>query len=188
MATKKKVVEKVGAKVGAVEEKKVGAKVGANIGGVYIWTQRDYNSLMNQLASMQMNVNALMAGVNALSNRTASMVALQTALQTSMQSGQATTQASLTKLSAQEAMQMSALDDLTAAVQQTQNLEQSAVTLIQGLAKQITDAVASNDTAALTDLASKLNTSAAELAAAVTANTTQTPPTPDPNAPQVNPL
>lgn len=82
---------------------------------------------------------------------------------------------------------MSALDDLSSAVQATQNLEQSAVTLIQGLAKQITDAVASNDSAALTALAAQLNSSAAELAAAVTANTPAAPPT-DPNAPQINPL
>lgn len=125
----------------------------ANIGGIYLWTQTDYNRLMVQLATMQAAIKSIQSGIS--------------------------------KLLTQEQRQMSALDDLSAAVQQTQNLEQSAVTLIQGLAKQITDAVASNDSAALTALASQLNSSAAELAAAVTANT---PASPDPNAPQVNPL
>ncbi len=127
----------------------------ANIGGIYFWTQADYNKLVAQLGALQTAITSIQAGIN--------------------------------KLLTQEQKQMSALDDLTAAVQQTQNLEQSAVTLIQGLAKQITDAVANNDSAALTALASQLNSSAAELGAALTANTPAAP-TPDPNAPQVNPL
>lgn len=126
----------------------------ANLGGIYFWTQSDYNKLMAQLGTMQAAITSIGRGLNTL----------------------------LT----QEQKQMSALDDLKAAVEQTQNLEQSAVTLIQGLAKQITDAVASNDSAALTALAQQLNTSAAELGAAVVANTPA--PTPDPNAPEVNPL
>ena len=127
----------------------------ANVGGIYFWTQRDYNNLMAQLGALQMATTSIQSAIN--------------------------------KLLTQEQKQMSALDDLTAAVQQTQNLEQSAVTLIQGLAKQITDAVANNDSAALTALASQLNSSAAELGAALTANTPSAP-TPDPNAPVVNPL
>lgn len=78
---------------------------------------------------------------------------------------------------------MAALDDLQAQVQANTNLEQSAVTLIQGLAKQITDAVNSNDSSALQALAQQLNTSAAALGSAISANTPA-----DPNAPQVNPL
>lgn len=148
------------------------AKKGASIGGVYIWSTKDFNNLMSQLATMQ-------AGVATLANRLANLQVQQNSMQMSLSS----IQVSLTNVTAQEAKQMSALDDLTSAVQATRDLEQSAVTLIQGLAKQISDAVASNDSAALTSLAQQLNSSAAELGAAITANTAS-----DPNAPQVNPL
>lgn len=83
---------------------------------------------------------------------------------------------------------MSALDDLTAQVAANTSAEQSAVTLIQGLAQQIAAAVAGGDSAALEALAGQLNSSAAALGAAITANTPATPAPPDPNAPQVNPL
>lgn len=127
----------------------------ANLGGIYFWTQRDYNNLMQLLYGMQ----SQLAGV----------------------------QTSINIIVTQERNTMAALDDLQAQVQANTNLEQSAVTLIQGLAKQITDAVANNDSSALQALASQLNSSAAALGAAITANTPQAP-APDPNAPQVNPL
>lgn len=147
-------------------------KAGTSIAGIYVWSTKDFNNLMSQLATIQHGVTAL---TNSLTN-----IQVQ---QNSMRLSLSSVQASLINVTAQEAKQMSALDDLTAAVTATQNLEQSAVTMIQGLAKQITDAVASNDSAALTALASQLNSSAAELGAAISANTPA-----DPNAPQVNPL
>lgn len=67
---------------------------------------------------------------------------------------------------------------LQAQVQQTTTVEQSAVTLINGLAAQLASAIAASnngDTAALPNLQSQLQTSAATLAAAVTANTTPAP-------------
>lgn len=134
----------------------------ANVGGLYLWTQRDYNNLMAQLGAMQAAITSIQAGVKSLL--------------------------------VQEHKQMSALDDLKAAVQQTQDVEQSAVTLIQGIAKQLNDALANNAAASsdpvLSQLRDQLNSSAAELAAAITANT-EAPapaPAPDPNAPSVQPL
>lgn len=97
----------------------------------------------------------------------------------------------LNRILNQEKNVMSAIDDLTAQVQANTSAEQSAVTLIQGLAKQIQDAVNSDDSSALESLAQQLNSSAAALGAAVTANTpatVQPAPAPDPNAPVVNPL
>lgn len=134
----------------------------ASVGGIYFWTQRDYNNLLTQLATIQLQLNQVQASLQA--NKTSLTTTLQT----------------------QERKLMAALDDLQAQVQANTNLEQSAVTLIQGLAKQITDAVANNDSSALQALASQLNSSAAALGAAITANTPQAPA--DPNAPQVNPL
>jgi uncharacterized phage infection (PIP) family protein YhgE len=98
-------------------------------------------------------------------------------------------QSRLSVVQTQETKAMAALDDLTAQVAANTSLEQSAITLIQGLAKQIADAVSNNDSSALQALSSQLNSSAAALAAAVTANTPPVPPAPapDPNAPQVNP-
>ena len=138
----------------------------ANIGGIYFWTQSDYNKLMAQLSAVQSQMTSIQVGIR--------------------------------KLLIQENQQMSALDDLKAAVQQTHDIEQSATTLIQGIAQQLSDALANNTAAsndpALAALRDQLNSSAAELSAAITANTTAAtnPPTDqppqDPNAPQVNPL
>lgn len=61
------------------------------------------------------------------------------------------------------------LDALTAEVTNTNTVEESAITLISGLAQQILDHV--NDPAALTALAASLKDESAKLAAAVTANT-----------------
>lgn len=71
---------------------------------------------------------------------------------------------------------MSALDDLKAEVERNTSLEQSAVTLIQGIAQQLKDALAANDPVALQDLTTKLSSSADALAAAITANTPAPPP------------
>jgi chromosome segregation ATPase len=135
----------------------------ANIGGIYLWTQADYNKLVAQLGAMQAATTSIQSAIN--------------------------------KLLTQEQKQMSAIDDLKAAVEQTQSVEQSAVVLIQGIAKQLNDALTNNSAAAndpaLAQLRDQLNSSSAELGAAVAANTGQGPapaPAPDPNAPQVNPL
>lgn len=76
---------------------------------------------------------------------------------------------------------MTALSDLQAEVAATATIEQSAVTLIQGIAAQLAAALAasgSNDPA-LVDLSTQLTASAVALSAAVTANT----PTPPADAP-----
>lgn len=116
----------------------------ANVGGMYFWTQRDFNNLMAQLSAMQAAITSMKTGLD--------------------------------NLLIKERNIMAALDDLTAQVTQNTNLEQSAIQLIQGIAKNLADAVANNDSAALTALASQLNSSAAALAAAIGANT------------QINPL
>ena len=68
-----------------------------------------------------------------------------------------------------EGIIMSDLTSLTAQVTQNTSVEGSAVTLIQGLAAQIT--AAGTDPVALAALTTQLNTSATALAAAVAANT-----------------
>jgi hypothetical protein len=79
---------------------------------------------------------------------------------------------------------MADLTALTAQVAQNTSVEASAVTLIQGLAAQIT--AAGTDPVALATLTSQLNASAAALSAAITANTPAAPaavPAPAPTTP-----
>jgi len=66
---------------------------------------------------------------------------------------------------------MSALDDLQAQVQKNTDVEDSAVTLIQGIAAQLAAAIAANDPAKIQALQTQLAAHADALAAAVTANT-----------------
>jgi hypothetical protein len=73
------------------------------------------------------------------------------------------------------------LDDLTAEVAAETTVEASAVTLIQGLAAQIT--AAGTDPAKLAALTTQIKTSSDALAAAVAANTPAAPPAPAPAAP-----
>lgn len=68
---------------------------------------------------------------------------------------------------------MSALTDLQTQVTASTSVEQSAITLIKGLAAAIT--AAGTDPVALAALTSQLNSSQAALAAALTANTPVTP-------------
>ena len=63
------------------------------------------------------------------------------------------------------------MDTLTAAVRRNSDVEDSAVLLIQGIAKQLADAIAAGNPAALTALSAELNAKADSLAAAVSANT-----------------
>ncbi len=64
---------------------------------------------------------------------------------------------------------MAVLDDLTAQVAKNTTVEESAVTLIKGLAAQL--AAAGTDPAKLAALQQQLQTSGTDLAAAITANT-----------------
>lgn len=74
---------------------------------------------------------------------------------------------------------MDPLQVLQQQVTQNTNLEQSAITLIQGLAAQI--AANANNPAALTALSTQLQTSATALSAAIVANTpAANPPAPAP--------
>ncbi len=73
----------------------------------------------------------------------------------------------------QGANEMAVLDALQAQVEAQTTVEQSAVTLIQGLAAQI--AAAGTDPAKLAALTQQLKTSADALAAAVSANTPAAP-------------
>jgi hypothetical protein len=69
---------------------------------------------------------------------------------------------------------MADLTALTAQVAQNTTVEASAVTLIQGLAAQLT--AAGTDPAALAALTTQLNSSATALGAAIAANTPAAPP------------
>ncbi len=74
--------------------------------------------------------------------------------------------------------QMSAeMDALAAAVKKTSDTEDSAILLIQGIAKQLADAIANGNPAALKALSDELTTKADALAAAVVANTPPGPST-----------
>jgi hypothetical protein len=73
------------------------------------------------------------------------------------------------------------LDDILAEVTRNTSVEQSAVTLIQGLAAQLQAALNSGDTTKIQAIITQLKANDDQLAAAVTANTT--PPPPPPPAP-----
>jgi hypothetical protein len=83
----------------------------------------------------------------------------------------------LAKMSASISVNLQAL---MTQVAQTTSVEASAVTLIQGIATQLSAAIANSDDSALPALVTDLNTSATALAAAVAANTPAAPPTPAP--------
>lgn len=73
---------------------------------------------------------------------------------------------------------MSALDNLRAQVERNTSVTDGAITLLQGLKKQLDDAIASGDPAALQALSDNLGAETDKLAAAVTANTPAAAPTP----------
>jgi hypothetical protein len=66
---------------------------------------------------------------------------------------------------------MSELDDLKATVARTETVEDSAVTLLQGLKTALDAAIAAGDPAALKALSTELGVKTDALAAAVTAGT-----------------
>jgi len=92
-------------------------------------------------------------------------------------------QATVNQLVKRETTIMSALDDLAAQVKANTDVEQSAVTLIQGIAKQLQDAISAEDDAAIQLLSTQLQASATALSEAITANTPSTS-----TDPVVNPL
>lgn len=70
-----------------------------------------------------------------------------------------------------EAKEMAALDDLKREVAETKTVQESAITLLQGLKAALDEAIASGDPAALAALATDLDTMAAALSDAIVANT-----------------
>lgn len=73
---------------------------------------------------------------------------------------------------------MAVLDAITAAVTQAETVQASVIALLEGLSKQLTDAIASGDPAAVQALADQITADTAALSAAVTANTPVPPVTP----------
>lgn len=96
---------------------------------------------------------------------------------------------SLRQIEGMELQVMTDLSDVQAAVNETNTVEQSAISLINGLADKIT--ALSTDPAALADLAAQMRANSAALAADIQANTPAAPAdanaTPDPVAPDATP-
>ena len=67
------------------------------------------------------------------------------------------------------------LDNLTAEVTETKDLQQSAITLLNGLKTKLDEAIANNDMSRVVALRDELDSSNAALAAAITANTPADP-------------
>lgn len=82
----------------------------------------------------------------------------------------------LAQLKKGEATMSKEMDDLEAEVTDVKTVQQSAITLINGLAAQIT--AAGTDPVRLKAVTDSLKSNAADLAAAVAANTPAAPPTP----------
>lgn len=80
----------------------------------------------------------------------------------------------LQEIKNKEVIMSTELDALTVQVEQTMNVEQSAITLIQGIAQQLAEI--KEDPAKVQALSDQLKTSADSLAAAITANTPAAPP------------
>lgn len=81
-------------------------------------------------------------------------------------------QAKLGLIQVQQVKIMSALSDLTAQVAATTTVEAAAALAIQGISKQLADAIAAGDPVALAALSAELKTSSDALAAAIPAGTT----------------
>ncbi len=82
----------------------------------------------------------------------------------------------LQAIQTKENLMSAELDALAVQVKANTDLEASAVSLIQGIAAQLT--ALKNDPAAITALSTQLASSASALAAAITANTPAAPPAP----------
>ena len=79
--------------------------------------------------------------------------------------------AMLNTLITKENQEMAVLQDIQAAVTAEKTVEDSVVTLLTSISAQLKAALAANDPAAVQAIVDQINTNAATLAAAVTANT-----------------
>lgn len=77
----------------------------------------------------------------------------------------------LKKILKKEENIMATLVELTAAVDRNTAVDDSVITLLQGIVQQLKDAQASNDPAAIDALIAKLDANTQKMADAVTANT-----------------
>ena len=77
---------------------------------------------------------------------------------------------------------MTKLDDLNSAVERNTAVDDSVLTLIEGIVQQLKDAQASNDPAAIDSLIAKLDANTQKMTDAVTKNTPHEEPT-DPTQP-----
>lgn len=88
----------------------------------------------------------------------------------------------LRTLRRQEALEMAAIDDLAANVAADTSVDQSAITLLNGLKAALDAAIASGNPAQLQQLSDQLGQNVNALAASVTANTPVQPPPPPPGS------
>lgn len=77
---------------------------------------------------------------------------------------------------------MALLDALNTAVANETTVDQSVITLLNGLSQQLKDAIAAADPAAIQAVVDQIDTNTAALSAAVAANTPVTAPAPAPVA------
>lgn len=105
-----------------------------------------------------------------LKRQIVALQAKEASLTAQLKSSQVALSQVIAHINSKESAMASPLDPLTAQVAATVGAEQSAITLIQGLAAALAAAIAANNPAALQALVTQLNASATALAAAVAAN------------------
>lgn len=74
-----------------------------------------------------------------------------------------------------EEMLMTQMDDLRARIARNSSVDDSIITLVQGLSQQLKDALANNDPKAIQDIINTLDQDADRVAKAVTDNTPSSP-------------
>lgn len=77
----------------------------------------------------------------------------------------------LNKLNKKVNILMATMQDLTAAVDRNTSVDDSVITLLEGIVQQLKDAQASNDPAAIDAVIAKLDANTQKMTDAVTANT-----------------
>lgn len=70
---------------------------------------------------------------------------------------------------------MTQMDDLRRAVERNTSVDESAITLLQGISQQLKDALANNDPKAIQDIINTLDADSDKMAKAVTDNTPSSP-------------
>lgn len=70
---------------------------------------------------------------------------------------------------------MTQMDDLRARIARNSSVDDSIITLVQGLSQQLKDALANNDPKAIQDIITQLDQDADRVAKAVTDNTPSSP-------------